>query len=179
MKHMKTFTTPLILIGSVALLSGITIRTSAQDLLAETAATELPACLNGQDTWNTPVLPFSTDFVDARFIAVPYNGDAYLRMATRLCSGGFIVRVLDANGTVRMTGAYVDAQLTVANGSFTYFHDNGAIESLGTYMNGTKSGTWERYSFDGERLADREYPGLDVDRLLELNGLVAYARTLK
>ena len=175
---MKTFTTPLILIGSIALLSSATTRMNAQDMLAQASITLSSDCNDRTDGRATETQSVTTDFVDAQFEPTPYHGDAFLRSATRLCNGGFTVRVVDANGTVRMTGIYADAHLTLANSLFTYFYDNGALESIGTFRNGTKSGTWERYSINGRRLADREYPGLDVDRLLELNELVAYARTL-
>ena len=169
---MKTFTSPLIMIGSAAMLSSIALNTNAQELLVETTATAQPLCTDRPDS------PAATDFVDAQFGSVAYNGDAFVRTTSPRCDGRFNVRVVDGHGNVRMIGTFADNSITVPHGLFTYYHDNGNMESQGLYRNGTKSGTWERYSSDGRRLADREYPGLDVDRLLELNGLVAYARTL-
>ncbi|MEO8069597.1 MAG: hypothetical protein ABI599_18010 [Flavobacteriales bacterium] len=175
---MKTFIAPLIMIGSTALLAGLPDQLNAQDMLMETSAATAMNCAGAADGSALAAAPSVTDFVNAEFTPVPYNGDALLRTSTPLCNGSFRVRVVDANGTLRMTGTFSDGRLVHANGLFTYFHDNSFVESVGTFSDGTKSGTWERYSPDGRRLADREYRGLDVDGLLELNGLTAYARTL-
>ncbi|MFZ1688160.1 MAG: hypothetical protein WAU70_12095 [Flavobacteriales bacterium] len=176
---MKTLTSHLIMIGSIAMLANTPTPLMAQDMVAQANTGNEVDRLSTRLDENTAAQPARIDFVDAHFARVPYNGDAFLRTTTPLCSGTFSVRVVDANGTLRMTGSYADANLTIPNGPFAYFYDNGAIESSGSFSKGSKSGTWERYTDQGRRLADREYSGLDVDRLLEQNGLVAYARTMK
>lgn len=175
---MKTLIAPLIIIASIATLAGNPTRLAAQEMMAQASAATQPERLRAEPATTCAAQPSRIDFVDARFAPVQYNGDAFLRTTTPLCNGSFSARVVDANGTLRMTGSYTDAELSIPNGSFIYFYENGSTESSGSFKNGTKSGTWERYASDGRRLADREYRGLDVDGLLELNGLIAFARTL-
>ncbi len=39
----------------------------------------------------------------------------------------------------------------------TYYHDNGQIKQVGTYLDGKLNGTWVSYNEQGEKLAIGEY----------------------
>ncbi|MEZ4759901.1 MAG: hypothetical protein R2810_08940 [Flavobacteriales bacterium] len=76
------------------------------------------------------------------------------RRATRQ---GWEVRVIAADGTLRMTGTYKDEELTIPHGLFAYHHPDGNLESAGRYVSGLKKGVWQRYAPDGTPLAERVY----------------------
>lgn len=55
--------------------------------------------------------------------------------------------------TVQMEGSFRDADCTVEEGPFTYYHSNGVIESAGMYKNGKRHGPWFRY-YDNKMISD-------------------------
>ncbi len=89
----------------------------------------------------------------------------HMTREVRTVAIGFEVRVTAADGTVRMTGTYSDEKLTVANGPFTYYHDNGRVESEGSFVHGLKKGVWQRYDRDGNRLSEKVYSGESYEEM--------------
>lgn len=90
--------------------------------------------------------------------------DHALQRAVRLqADGRYHVRVTTVYGTVKMTGSYLDAGLTLPDGDFTFHYDDGSLESRGMYVMGGKHGTWERFAWGGRRLADRIYVQLSPE----------------
>ncbi len=84
----------------------------------------------------------------------------YERTVSRTDDGTYAVQIKDENDRLRMTGRYRDAELRIAEGSFTYYYPNGNIESRGEFVNGAKSGIWYRRNWDGSPKAERVYgPG--------------------
>jgi len=61
------------------------------------------------------------------------------------------------NGDIRVVGFYRDKQLTVEHGKFSYYHENGKLESQGMYTHGKKTGVWKRFDQFGNPKADKIY----------------------
>ena len=92
------------------------------------------------------------------------GGEIILMREVRRTADGYVVKVKAADGTLRMRGTYADEALTVANGLFSYYHDNGRLESQGMIVNGTKSGTWVRFDREGQALNEKIYDGKNYDQ---------------
>ncbi|HMQ74548.1 MAG TPA: energy transducer TonB [Flavobacteriales bacterium] len=69
----------------------------------------------------------------------------------------FIGRTYAMDGKLKAEGRYLDQQLTIEHGHFTYYHANGKVESSGDYTDGLKSGVWERFDAWGRPLAEKVY----------------------
>ena len=51
--------------------------------------------------------------------------------------------------SLQMSGKYKDADCTIQDGSFFYFHPNGNLSSLGQYVNGKRDGVWQSFHSNG------------------------------
>ncbi|MBL0128963.1 MAG: energy transducer TonB [Flavobacteriales bacterium] len=69
----------------------------------------------------------------------------------------FMAKTYSMDGKVKAEGSYSDAQLTIQQGSFVFYHPNGRVESRGEYVNGLKTGIWERFDAWGQELAEKIY----------------------
>ena len=98
-----------------------------------------------------------------------------LMREVRKTANGYEVKVKAANGSLRMKGVYSDEQLTQANGTFSYYHDNGRLESEGRIMNGLKTGVWTRYDRNGNPKSEKIYDGQTYDQMAVSNGWSAPA----
>lgn len=98
--------------------------------------------------------------------ADPANGP-FVRVVAKASNGKYLVAVQSNIGIIRMQGAYLDSNLTVEDGIFTYYHPNGRLECKGCYAGGIKTGTWIRYGLDGTRLSERVYTGRSVEELVQ------------
>ncbi|MEN9347239.1 MAG: hypothetical protein RLZZ77_750 [Bacteroidota bacterium] len=59
---------------------------------------------------------------------------------------------------IKMSGEYIAYENTfIENGLFTFYFDNGVVESTGFYERGARIGTWKRYDEAGNAKADRFY----------------------
>ncbi|MFN8700266.1 MAG: TonB family protein [Flavobacteriales bacterium] len=102
-----------------------------------------------------------SEYLDAQFNVVPVESSRlikYVRDVTQLSDSTFEVKVNFKTGEAMMTGRYLDTDLLVEDGDFTYFYANGTAESMGRYRNGSKVGTWKRWNYDGREKPDRFYP---------------------
>lgn len=59
--------------------------------------------------------------------------------------GHFGVRDYYINGTLQMTGAYLDEAAKIRDGAFCYYDENGYRESEGRYQAGLREGVWTNY----------------------------------
>ena len=98
-----------------------------------------------------------------------------LMREVRKTANGHEVKVKAANGSLRMKGTFSDEQLTQANGTFSYYHDNGRMESEGRIVNGLKTGVWTRYDRSGNAKSEKIYDGQTYDQLAVSNGWSAPA----
>lgn len=98
-----------------------------------------------------------------------------LMREVRKTANGYEVKVKAANGSLRMKGTFSDEKLTVANGTFSYYHDNGRVESEGRIVSGVKTGVWTRFDRSGEAKSEKIYNGQTYDQMAVSNGWNAAA----
>jgi hypothetical protein len=109
------------------------------------------------------------DLVGPDFRPATKDGIILMR-EVRQTALGYEVKVKAANGSLRMKGTFADEQLTAANGEFSYYHDNGRLESQGRIENGVKTGVWKRFDRDGNARNEKVYSGQTYDQLAVSNG---------
>lgn len=93
-----------------------------------------------------------------------------LMREVRKTANGYEVKVKAANGSLRMKGTFSDEKLTQANGTFSYYHDNGRLESEGRVVNGLKTGLWVRFDRSGNPRNEKVYDGRTYDEIAVSNG---------
>jgi hypothetical protein len=97
------------------------------------------------------------DMVVAEY-ANAYLTDMTLLRTARETPDGWAARVYGPNGGLLMTGTFIDRNLRIPQGDFTFYHPNGNEESKGRFCNGGKVGLWQRWDQRGQPLSDRSYP---------------------
>jgi hypothetical protein len=112
---------------------------------------------------------------DLTTLASRKSAAVYDRRVVLSNNGAYNVLISDAAGNVRMEGSYLDMDLTVADGEFTYYYPNGNVESKGNYANGRKTGVWHRYNADGSARAERIYTGMTWEELAVSLGIHSVA----
>jgi len=75
---------------------------------------------------------------------------------------GYHVKAYFMTGELKMEGWFQDKELTQPHGEFTYYYQNGQIESKGEFMEGSKFGLWERYDFEGNPKPEKIYATLQI-----------------
>lgn len=78
----------------------------------------------------------------------------------------FIGRTYTMDGKLKSEGRYADAALIVPHGAFVFYHPNGKVESRGAYVNGNKSGVWERFDAWGAPLAEKIYDPEPLENII-------------
>lgn len=101
---------------------------------------------------------------------------------------GWLSMVYFVQGELKMRGHFIDNALKVPHGEFSYFYQNGQLESKGRYENGAKIGVWERWNPNGTPKAERFYSGykygdepiMDPDKMPQfVGGREAMAKYLR
>ena len=77
----------------------------------------------------------------------------------------YVGKTFTIEGKLKAEGHYKDAALTLEHGHFVFYHANGKVESQGDYIDGNKSGVWERFDVWGQPLAEKVY---DPDALANI-----------
>jgi len=75
---------------------------------------------------------------------------------------GYHVKAYFMTGELKMEGWFQDKELTQPHGEFTYYYQNGQIESKGEFMEGSKFGLWERFDFEGNAKPEKIYATLQI-----------------
>jgi len=75
---------------------------------------------------------------------------------------GFKVKAYFMTGELKMEGWFKDKELTQPHGEFTYYFQNGQVESKGEFMEGSKFGLWERFDFEGNPKPEKIYATLQI-----------------
>jgi hypothetical protein len=100
----------------------------------------------------------TTQMLDAQLNVTKNKAAAkYTRTTTKLNESCYQVKINFQTGELMMTGTYIDEDLTIADGDFSYFFANGSKESQGLYYRGSRVGAWQRWNFDGAQKPDRYY----------------------
>ena len=97
-------------------------------------------------------------FLDAQLKETKKKHATFTRIMTHIGDSVFVARVTDLEGNLKIEGAYVVSDgKVIENGKFTFYHQNGKIESQGMYEMGVKVGTWKRFMQNGTAKTDRYY----------------------
>ncbi len=75
---------------------------------------------------------------------------------------GYHVKAYFLTGELKMDGWFRDKELTQPHGEFTYYYQNGQIESKGEFREGSKFGLWQRYDFEGNPKPEKIYATLQI-----------------
>lgn len=75
---------------------------------------------------------------------------------------GFHVKAYFLTGELKMDGWFQDEDLTQPHGEFTYYYQNGQVESKGEFLEGSKFGLWERFDFEGNPKPEKIYATLQI-----------------
>ncbi len=95
--------------------------------------------------------------LDAQLKVTKARQASYYRVLEGVEGGAYLGRTYTMDGRLKAEGLYVDEQLTVENGRFTFFYANGQVESTGDYAHGLKKGVWQRFDAVGHALAEKVY----------------------
>ncbi len=105
-------------------------------------------------------------YLNGTLAATSKKSASFYRVAEGRDGDLFIGRTYSIDGKLRSEGTYLDAQLRVEHGAFTFFHTNGALESRGEYVMGNKSGIWERFTANGDTLAEKIYNHVPLENIV-------------
>lgn len=76
--------------------------------------------------------------------------------------------IFDYAGKIKAKGTYVKTgEKYLEDGHFTFFYQNGQIESEGEYDRAVKVGVWKRFDENGRRKGDKYYPAESADKIRE------------
>ena len=82
---------------------------------------------------------------------------AYYREQSGKDGDRFIGKTFSIDGKLKAQGSYMDPDLRIEDGTFTFYHPNGKVESMGAYAQGWKSGMWQRFDQWGRSLSEKIY----------------------
>jgi hypothetical protein len=106
--------------------------------------------------WLDNRLNFTDNKKDANYYLISQKSD----------STGYAINIYRLNKTLLMAGNATDPRGVKLNGLVKWYHENGAIESEGRYNNGSKIGTWKRYSKDGSARPNRVYSDVSMNNYI-------------
>ena len=111
------------------------------------------------------------EYLNNVFQTVSKSEAVYYQETSNQADGSITCHVYFMNGDIRMTGRYIqETNELVKHGMFTYYYDNGSIESSGYYEKGIKVGSWKRFSSNGVQRPDRFYSAESADFLRDVMG---------
>lgn len=80
---------------------------------------------------------------------------------------GYHAKAYFLSGELKMEGWFADEALTQPHGTFTYYYQNGQVESEGSFRDGSKFGLWQRYDFEGNPKSEKIYATLQMMQAIE------------
>ena len=96
-------------------------------------------------------------YLDAVLEVTSKSKATYYREFVERRADLYFARTYRMDGQVKAEGTYRDARLMLEHGDFVFYHDNGKVESRGSYEKGVKSGVWQRFDKWGHQLAEKVY----------------------
>ena len=96
-------------------------------------------------------------YLSATLEEAPKAQAAYYKQQAGKDGDKFIGKTFSMDGKLKVEGRYVDPDLRIEDGVFTFYHPNGKIESTGAYAQGWKSGVWQRFDQWGRPLSEKVY----------------------
>lgn len=97
-------------------------------------------------------------YLDERMEVISNKKNAfyYCKMENKTAEGYFF-KAYFITGEVKMEGTYLDDQMEMAHGIFTFYYREGGVESTGEFRHGKKFGLWQRFNPDGSEKAEKIY----------------------
>jgi hypothetical protein len=80
---------------------------------------------------------------------------------------GYHVKAYFLSGELKMEGFFADEDLQVPSGWFTYYYQNGKVESMGEFKDGEKFGLWQRFDFEGNEKPEKIYATLQTMQAIQ------------
>jgi hypothetical protein len=98
-------------------------------------------------------------YLDATFKETVRKKATYVREMKHRHDKIYDAKVYEVSGgKLKMEGRYhVTPSEVSEHGIFTYYYENGSIESRGEYEMGVKVGSWKRFAQDGTEKPERYY----------------------
>jgi hypothetical protein len=110
----------------------------------------------------------STVYLDQMFKITSNSSAPYKLELKKIAGDTYSGMVTDYLGAIKSKGTYIMvAKKYLEDGHFTYYYQNGQIESEGEFDRGVKVGSWKRFDQNGKRKADKYYPAESADKVRE------------
>ncbi len=108
----------------------------------------------------------TTMHLDALMHQSEESNAAYKLQLTRTAGTMYKGIIYDYTNTIKAEGNYtLIGKKYLEDGHFTFYYQNGQIESEGIYARGIKVGNWKRFDMNGKRKSDRYYPEESADKI--------------
>lgn len=101
--------------------------------------------------------PDASRWLDATLRPCTRGTATYELRATGTDDGSHPATIHTLDGRLKARGSYADACHLEPHGTFTFYHDNGSVESTGAYVHGERSGAWKRFDLFGRELTEKYY----------------------
>ncbi len=109
-----------------------------------------------------------TLFLDAMLNITAENKSAFKLVLKKIAGNSFNGTIFNYMDKVKAKGIYLMiGKIFLEDGHFTYYYEDGLIESEGEFDRGVKVGTWKRFDRTGKRKADKYYPPQSADKIRE------------
>jgi antitoxin component YwqK of YwqJK toxin-antitoxin module len=99
-----------------------------------------------------------TIYYDNNWVEISNKSDAvYYRKAFQESKNAWTVHDYYMSNKIQMTGSYQSKKLTIKNGHFTYYAENGNKTSEGNYLDDKLEGLWNYWFETGQKKSAGEY----------------------
>lgn len=116
--------------------------------------------------------PEFTTYLDAQFQETVKRKAVYVREMKHDHDKIYNAKVYEVETKkLKMEGKFsVTPSKVTEHGIFTYYYENGAVESRGEFDLGLKIGSWKRFTQDGTERPDRYYDPSSAQLIREKTG---------
>lgn len=103
-------------------------------------------CLFNQSKAQDTILTY----LDDNWESATENDFTFYRKSVELSKSKWLVLDYYKQGNLQMSGFYTDSSISIENGNFSYFYENGNLESRGQYINGKHEKEWTYWWSNGD-----------------------------
>jgi antitoxin component YwqK of YwqJK toxin-antitoxin module len=109
-----------------------------------------------------------TLYLDAMLNITSEDKSAFKLVLKKIAGNSFNGTIFNYMDKVKAKGIYLMmGKVFLEDGHFTYYYEDGLIESEGEFDRGVKVGTWKRFDRTGKRKTDKYYPPQSADKIRE------------
>jgi len=102
--------------------------------------------------------PTDTTYLNANWEITKDKAEAqYFRIIEKVDRRQVLVKDYYISGQIQMKGTYSNKNMNYRNGYFTFYFENGNIDTEGPYSNNSRAGLWKYYREDGTLCAKVVY----------------------